>query len=146
MEKKRSIQFLLTWDINRRFALWKSVEKMAESFSGLLDDVHSRFLHPAFFRMPCRISESLHSHCHSHSCRNPPMPVSSPGWFLAIFRSRLQKKIWWVRYKLWPVWEVRCLRISYITSLSHSNPFIFCVEPWGKREKAEPRKREKAEP
>jgi hypothetical protein len=85
--------------------------------------------------MPCRISWSLHSHCHSHSRINPPMPVSSPGWFLAIFWSRLQKKIWWVRYKLWPVWEVRCLRISYITSLSHYNPFVFCVEPWGAGEK-----------
>jgi len=45
-----------TRDIGRRFALWKSVEKTAESFSGLLDDLHSLFLDPAFFRIRCRFS------------------------------------------------------------------------------------------
>jgi hypothetical protein len=38
--------------IGRRFPLWKSVEKMAETFSGLLDDLYSLFIHPAFFLMP----------------------------------------------------------------------------------------------
>jgi len=93
---------------------------------------------------PCFLSNSL------SILLEPPFPLSlsykpSIACFLAIFRCRVQNKIWWIRYKFMVSLGVRCVRISYITSLSHYNSFVFCVYQEagerGKKQKREPIKK-----